>query len=274
MSNIRGAQVLITGGASGIGKLMASECLRRGARRIIIWDIDQVALNDSLRAWVSEGYEVLGTVIDITSTDDIQVAASAVIEQFGSIDILINNAGIITGKLFEDHTHSEIDRTMQVNTQAMMHITRAFLPAMIASGRGHLVNIASAAGMASNPRMSVYVASKWAVIGWSESVRLELEAKGLDLHVTTVTPFYISTGMFDGVRSPIVPIVRPDRAACKILNDVERNRIFSRMPWIVYAMPFFRGILPQRWFDVLIGKWFGIHESMRGFRGRAEKQNA
>ena len=121
--------------------------------------------------------------------------------------------------------------------------------------------------------MSVYVASKWAVIGWSESVRLELEAKGLDLHVTTVTPFYISTGMFDGVRSPIVPIVRPERAARKILDDVERNRIFSRMPWIVYAMPFFRGILPQRWFDVLIGKWFGIHESMRGFRGRAEKQH-
>jgi hypothetical protein len=77
--------------------------------------------------------------------------------------------------------------------------------------------------------------------------------------------------MFEGVRSPIVPIVRPDRAARKILDDVERNRIFSRMPWIVFAMPFFRGILPQRWFDVLIGKWFGIHDSMRGFRGRAEK---
>lgn len=272
MSNIRGAQVLITGGASGIGRLMVEECLRRGARRVIIWDTNPDPLADRVRSWVSEGHQVILKAIDITHTEEVRKAATAITERLGPVDILINNAGIITGKLFEDHTHAEIDRTMQVNSQAMMHITLAFLPAMLLAGRGHLVNIASAAGMASNPQMSVYVASKWAVIGWSESVRLELEAKGGDFHVTTVTPFYISTGMFDGVRSPIVPIVRPERAARKILNDVERNRIFSRMPWIVHAMPFFRGILPQRWFDVLIGKWFGIHESMRGFRGRYEKR--
>lgn len=272
MSNIRGAQVLITGGASGIGKLMAEESLRRGARRVIIWDIDPNGLAASVQQWKVEGYDVHGEVIDITKTDVVRLTAVRMLEQFGPVDILINNAGIIIGKLFEEHTHDDIELTMNVNTQAMMHVTLAFLPAMINAGRGHLVNIASAAGMASNPRMSVYVASKWAVIGWSESVRLELEARGSDLHVTTVTPFYISTGMFEGVRSPIVPIVRPVRAARKILDDVERNRIFSRMPWIVFAMPFFRGILPQRWFDVLIGKWFGIHDSMRGFRGRADKR--
>ena len=272
MSHIRGAQVLITGGASGIGRLMAEDCLRRGARRVIIWDLNPDPLAEKVRTWVSEGHQVMVKAIDITSTEEVCQAAKSITEEFGPVDILINNAGIITGKLFEDHTHAEIDRTMQVNTQAMMHITLAFLPAMLKAGRGHLVNIASAAGMASNPRMSVYVASKWAVIGWSESVRLELEARGGDLHVTTVTPFYISTGMFEGVRSPIVPIVRPERAARKILDDVERNRIFSRMPWIVFAMPFFRGILPQRWFDALIGKWFGIHASMQGFRGRVEKR--
>ncbi|MEY4886394.1 MAG: hypothetical protein RL151_1703 [Bacteroidota bacterium] len=271
MSNIRGAQVLITGGASGIGRLMAQESLRRGAARVILWDIDPNALAASVQQLKDEGYDVHGEVIDITKTDDVRLTANRILQQFGTVDILINNAGVIIGKLFEEHKHDDIDRTMQVNTLAMMHVTLAFLPTMIKAGRGHLVNIASAAGMASNPRMSVYVASKWAVIGWSESVRLELESRVGDFHVTTVTPFYISTGMFEGVRSPIVPIVRPDRAARKILDDVERNRIFSRMPWIVFAMPFFRGILPQRWFDVLIGKWFGIHDSMRGFRGRTEK---
>ena len=271
MSNIRGAQVLITGGASGIGRLIAEGCLRRGARRVIIWDKDPAPLSDAVRSWVSEGHQVMVKAIDITQTDEVIKAAKAITDRLGPVDILVNNAGIVTGKLFEDHSHAEIDRTMQVNTQAMMHITLAFLPAMLEAGRGHLVNIASAAGMASNPRLSVYVASKWAVIGWSESLRLELEAKGADLHVTTVTPFYIGTGMFEGVRSPIVPIVRPERAARRILDDVERNRIFSRMPWIVYAMPFFRGVLPQRWFDTLIGKWFGIHNSMHGFRGRDEQ---
>lgn len=271
MSNIRGAQVLITGGASGIGRLMAEGCLRRGARRVIIWDKDPAPLSEAVRSWVSEGHQVIVKAIDITQTDEVIKAAKAITDRLGPVDILVNNAGIVTGKLFEDHAHAEIDRTIQVNTLAMMHITLAFLPAMLEAGRGHLVNIASAAGMASNPRLSVYVASKWAVIGWSESLRLELEAKGGDLHVTTVTPFYIGTGMFEGVRSPIVPIVRPERAARRILDDVERNRIFSRMPWIVYAMPFFRGVLPQRWFDTLIGKWFGIHNSMQGFRGRDEQ---
>lgn len=271
MSNIRGAQVLITGGASGIGKLMAQESLHRGARRVILWDLNKDGLDAFVQQMKNEGYDVHGEVIDITKTAEVRRAANGIFQQFGPVDILINNAGIIIGKLFEEHSHDEIDRTMSVNTQAMMHVTLAFLPAMINAGRGHLVNVASAAGMASNPRMSVYVASKWAVIGWSESVRLELESRGSDFHVTTVTPFYISTGMFDGVSSPIVPIVRPERAARKILDDVERNKIFSRMPWIVFAMPFFRGILPQRWFDVLIGKWFGIHDSMRGFRGRIDK---
>lgn len=122
--------------------------------------------------------------------------------------------------------------------------------------------------MASNPQMSVYVASKWAVIGWSESLRIELENRSKGIHVTTVTPFYISTGMFEGVRSPIVPIVRPEKAARRIIRDIEKNRIFSRMPWIVYAMPFVHGILPQRWYDFVIGKWFGIHNSMKSFKGR------
>jgi all-trans-retinol dehydrogenase (NAD+) len=271
MSNISGAQVLITGGASGIGRLMAGEFLSRGARRVIIWDADGEALAETLQSLGAKGKEVAGECIDITRTDDVCAAADRICKTFGPPEILVNNAGIVTGKLFEHHTHAEIDRTMQVNTLAMMQVTRAFLPSILTHGRGHLVNIASAAGMASNPQMSVYVASKWAVIGWSECMRLELEAYGPQFHVTTVTPFYISTGMFDGVRSPIVPIVRPERAVMQILRDIERNRIYSRMPWIVYAMPFFRGILPQRWYDVLIGKWFGIHRSMSGFRGRSGK---
>lgn len=267
MSQVRDATVLITGGAAGIGKIMGRICLEKGARKLIIWDINQALLDETVRAFRDAGYQAEGYAVDITNTAVVQKTARECLDQHGPVDILINNAGIVVGKFFTEHSHADIDRTMQVNTQAMMHITLEFLPAMVSRKHGHIVNISSAAGMAANPQMSIYVASKWAVLGWSETLRLELESRHEGLHVTTVTPFYISTGMFSGVRSPIVPIVRPESAAAQIIRAVEKNRIYCRMPWIVYAMPFFKGILPQRWYDALIGKWFGIYRSMSEFRG-------
>ena len=268
MSQINNATVLITGGASGIGRLMGEVCLDKGAKRLIIWDIDAPALTETTADLTCKGHTVISNLIDITDTDAVIQTAKQILNTYGPVDILINNAGIVVGKFFEEHSHSEIDITMQINTQAMMHITREFLPAMISAQNGHIVNISSAAGLAANPQMAVYVASKWAVIGWSETLRLELESKSKGLHVTTVTPFYISTGMFEGVKSPIVPIVKPASAARQIISAIEKNKVFCRMPWIVYAMPFFKGILPQRWFDALIGKWFGIYSSMEQFKGK------
>jgi hypothetical protein len=270
MSKIKNATVLITGGASGIGRLMGECCLEKGAKRLLIWDMDAEKLIATTADLKSKGYEVISDLIDITDTEAVIKSAKHILNAYGPVDILINNAGIVVGKFFEEHSHTEIDKTMQINTQAMMHITREFLPAMISAQKGHIVNIASAAGLAANPQMAVYVASKWAVIGWSETLRLELESKSKGLHVTTVTPFYISTGMFEGVRSPIVPIVKPASAARQIIRAIEKNKIFCRMPWIVYAMPFFKGILPQRWFDALIGKLFGIYSSMDHFKGKVK----
>jgi hypothetical protein len=268
VSQIKNATILITGGASGIGRIMGELCLEKNAKRLIIWDIDGEKLNETIADLKIRGYDVTGNNIDITDTEAVIQKAKQILNNFGPVDILINNAGIVVGKFFEEHSHSDIDKTMQINTQAMMHITREFLPAMISAQNGHIVNISSAAGLAANPQMAVYVASKWAVIGWSETLRLELESKSKGLHVTTVTPFYISTGMFEGVKSPIVPIVKPASAARQIISAIEKNKVFCRIPWIVYAMPFFKGILPQRWFDALIGKWFGIYSSMEQFKGK------
>lgn len=267
MSQIQDAVVLITGGASGIGKIMGRICLEKGARKLIIWDINARQLDETLQELRASGFPAYGYIVDVTNTDVVVKTAKENLVEHERMDLLINNAGIVVGKFFTEHTHAEIDRTIQVNTQALMHITLEFLPAMIQRKQGHIVNISSAAGMAANPQMSVYVASKWAVLGWSETLRLELEARHTGLHVTSVTPFYIGTEMFKGVRSPIVPIVNPETAAKQIIRAIEKNRIYCRMPSIVYAMPFFKGILPQRWYDALIGKWFGIYSSMKAFRG-------
>lgn len=268
MSDIRNKTVLVTGGASGIGKLMGELCMQEGARRLIIWDIDRKKTEETVAEFVGKGFEVHTYHVDVSNTEEVKMAAKDIHEKWGGIDLLFNNAGVIIGKDFCDHTHRDIDFTMNINASALMHIALEFLPAMIRRGSGHIVNIASAAGMTANPKMSVYVASKWAVIGWSESLRLELESLHKNLHVTTVTPFYINTGMFDGVKSPIISILDPHKAARKIIRGVKRNKIYVRMPGIVYALPFLKGILPQRWLDVVVGKWFGIYKSMLEFRGK------
>lgn len=272
LSIIANKTVLVTGGASGIGKLMGENCLQRGARRLIIWDIDAEKLNFVKDEFIKQGYDVIATTINLTDTPAIQEAAKEITALYGGVDILFNNAGIITSNLFfHDMEHAEIDRTMQVNTQAHMHVTLALLPAMIHKKSGHIVNISSAAGFIPNPRLSVYCASKHALTGWSESLRLELERMDGDFHVTTVTPAYIDTGMFAGVRSPLIPIAKPATAAQSIIKGVLKNKICVRIPLIVYIAPFFRGILPQRWSDFLIGRVFGFAKSMDDFKGRNAK---
>ncbi len=268
MSQIKDSTVLITGGASGIGKLMGEMCLQQGAKRLIIWDIDREKTAELASALQTEGYDVYMYNTDVSRIDETVVAANDIKQKFGGIDILFNNAGVIVGKEFQHHTHGDIDFTMSINTNALMHVALEFIPGMIEKKKGHIINIASAAGLFAVPKMSVYVASKHAVVGWSESIRLELEAISKDLHVTTVTPSYINTGMFEGVRSPVVPILKPEKAARKIIAGVKKNKIFVRMPRIVYLLPFLKGILPQRWLDVIVGKWFGFHKSMDAFKGK------
>jgi hypothetical protein len=148
-----------------------------------------------------------------------------------------------------------------------MHLTLELLPSMTGRGSGHIVNIASAAGLVANPRMSVYCASKWAVIGWSDSLRLEMERLRTGVRVTTVTPFYINTGMFAGVRS-VIPILEPEEAVRRILRGVARNRVFVRMPGIIYLLPLVRGLLPLRAFDWFVGTVLGVYKTMNGFKGR------
>lgn len=269
MSTIKNTTVLITGGASGIGKLMGELCLKEGAKRLIIWDIDREKTKETDDAFTKMGYEVHSYYVDVRNVDEIVLAANDIKQKWGGIDLLFNNAGVISGnKPFHEFLHSDIDFTMRINAEALMHVALEFLPGMIEKKQGHIVNIASAAGLIPNPKLSVYCASKHAVIGWGESMRLELEQISKDLHVTTVTPSYISTGMFEGVRSPLIPIVRPEKAASAIINGVKRNKIFVRMPWIVYAVPFYKGILPVRWMNFMTGKLFGFHKSMDGFKGR------
>lgn len=272
MTKFKNKTVLITGGAAGIGKVMAHKILEQGASRMILWDVNKENLEFTTKELKGFGFEVFSYIVDVSDIELVKQIAQKVKNKVGKVDILINNAGIVVGKYFHEHTHGDIDLSMNINTSALMHITLEFLNDMISAGEGHIVNIASAAGMVSNPKMSIYCASKWAAIGWSDSLRLEMERISKNVKVTTVTPYYIITGMFNGVKSRIIPIVKPETAANKIVKAIRRNKIFIRMPWLVYLLPLIKGILPVRWFDLVIGKGFGIYKTMNEFKGHVSKQ--
>ncbi len=268
MTKIKDKTVLITGGASGMGKLLAKKCLIRGAKEVVLWDINEEALNATTAEFERLSYTVHPYVVDVSNAEDIEWAAKDVLSHVGSVDILFNNAGIVIGKSFVEHSDAEIQRTIDINVLGVMRVCKAFLPTMIAKGNGHVINIASAAGLVPNPNMSVYASSKWAVIGWSESLRLELEDLEEDLRVLTVTPSYINTGMFDGVKAPMLtPIMQPNDVVNRIIKAVEQNEIILRAPFIVKSVPILRGILPTRVFDFVAEK-MGVYASMDEFKGK------
>ncbi len=271
----RNANVLITGGASGIGRIMGRMALEKGASCLIIWDINPNNMASATNELGRFG-KVKGYIVDVSKNELVTEAYNKVVNECGDVDILINCAGIVTSnKTFDKMTADEIVRTMNINTIAPMFVTRAMLPDMIRRNRGHICTITSAGGMLSNPKMSVYAASKWGATGWSDSVRIELQNMKSDVHVTTVAPYYINTGMFDGVRSRIIPILKPEYASRRIIESIERDRSFKGIPFGFHFIRFWQAILPTRRFDWLFGEVFGIYHTMDEFTGRqSRKQSA
>ena len=268
MTQIKGSSVLITGGASGLGRLMGRMVLEKGARCLIIWDINEENIQKT-KAEMKRLGRVEGFRVDVADAENVNCQFEETTRLCGDVDILINCAGIVTGnKTFDQQTVSEIERTMNINAIAPMLVAQQALPGMIARNHGHICNIASAAGMISNPKMSVYVASKWAVIGWSDSVRIELKEAKSKVRITTIAPYFINTGMFDGVESRIFPILKPEPTARKIIRSIEHDKDFKGLPWSFHFIRFMQGILPTSWFDTILGKWFGIYSAMDHFTGR------
>ena len=272
MSKFKEKIVLITGGASGIGKLMGEMSLKKGASALVIWDINQASI-DATVAEMSQWGKVHGYRVDVSNHEMVSGCDTQVKSEVGNVDILINCAGIITSnKTFNLCSADEIDRTMKVNALAPMYVALQVLPDMLKRNSGHICNIASAGGMLSNPKMSIYAASKWAAIGWSDSVRIELQEMKSKVRITTIAPYYITTGMFDGVKSKVFPLLKPEKVAKRILGAIESdNKFLMLMPWIPKAhhvMRMLQAILPMRVFDWFAGDLLGIYHAMDNFTGR------
>ena len=268
MYSIAGKTMLVTGGSRGMGKLFCEHGVAEGAK-IIIWAIDEQTMKETAEELTRRGGEVYTYKVDVSDRKAIENAAENVLKEHGTVDILINNAGVVVSAYFWEHTNDQIEKTMRINSEALMYICRAFLPGMMEKGAGRIVNMASAAGLISNPKMSVYCASKWAVNGWSDSLRLELEEKGYhNICVTTVTPGYVNTGMFEGAKAPLLtPILEPEPFVQKVWESIKKGKVVVRSPWTVYLVAMMKGILPIRLFDFIFGNIFGVYKSMDEFKG-------
>lgn len=267
--SLNDSTVLITGGGSGIGRLMALECARRGAR-IVIWDLDAAngrAVAAELRA---AGFEATSQAVNVADDAAVAKAARAVITKLGGVDVLINNAGIVNGKPLLEGTNDGIRRTFDVNVVAHYWTTRAFVPGMIDRNRGRVVTIASASGLVGVSKLTDYSASKHAVIGFTESLRNELRGAGSAVNTLTVNPFYISTGLFDGVATKVpwlLPILKPEAVASAVVRAIESNALTLNLPRLVGIVPVLR-FLPTRAFD-WVADLLGVNQTMDQFRGRA-----
>jgi all-trans-retinol dehydrogenase (NAD+) len=270
MTSFADKNVLITGSASGIGRLMAQKIAARGAN-VILWDINVAGLEelcDQLQQW---GYRVAAYhQCDLSDREEIADTAKRVLAEQGTVDILINNAGIVSGKPLLELSNEAIERTFAINTLSLFWTTRAFLPGMIAKRSGHVVTIASAGGLIGVPKMTDYSASKFAAVGFDESLRVELKRLGhKGIRTTVVCPYYINTGMFQGVKTRIpwlLPIQEPNDAANKIVEAIEKNKQRLIMP--PFALVTYPGrLLPLPLFD-RIAEFVGINKSMDDFTGR------
>ncbi len=269
MTDVRDRVALVTGGASGIGRLLALELARRGAVPVV-WDVDEERLSATIEELGRlSSRRARGYTCDVRDPDAVRSTAERVHDEVGDPTILVNNAGVVSGARLLDLPDEAIRRTFDVNVLALFWVTKAFLPAMVDAGGGHVVTMASAAGLVGVARQTDYSASKHAAVGFDESLRAELHRIAPRVRTTVVCPYYVDTGMFEGVRTRVpflLPILRQEDVALRIADAIAKDRQVLVLPPIVRLIPALR-LLPSAAFDWVMDL-FGVNVSMDHFVGR------
>ena len=206
-----------------------------------IWDLDaEGADRVALEASEAGASSAHAFTCDVSDREQVYARADETRAAAGDVDVLVNNAGIVSGRPLLELPDERIERTFAVNTLALFWTTKAFLPAMKARGSGHVVTVASAAGLIGTARETDYAASKFAAVGFNESLRQELRRSARGVRTTVVCPFYIDTGMFQGVKTRfplLLPVLKEQQVADRVLKAIRRNTPQVQMPWMVQTLP-------------------------------------
>jgi len=270
--------VYITGAASGIGRLLAFKFAEQGATVVLVdKDEAQLAKTRAEMLAIHDTKRVHAFACDLAVREETYETMHRAAHNAGPCTILINNAGIVTGKKLLESPDELIELSFRVNSLAHFWTIKAALPAMLEANRGHIVTVASSAGLLGVPGLADYCASKFAAVGLDESLRLELrKLHKTGVKTTCVCPLYIDTGMFEGAVAKFprfAPFLSPEYAASKIVRAVRCNQQMLIMPFAAHLTPLLKGLLPS---DVAadIADWFGVLDSMDAFKGRAAPSSA
>ncbi|KAG9436078.1 estradiol 17-beta-dehydrogenase 11 [Apis mellifera carnica] len=220
IKSVKGEIALVTGGAGGIGRLIAIKLAKLGAH-VVIWDINRIGLESTVQEIRHNGGKCWGYYCDITNKEEIYRMAKIVQIEVGSVTLLINNAGYVSGKIFWELSDVEIDRTYKVNILSHYWINKTFLKDMMKNNHGHIVTVASVAGLLGTYKCTDYSATKFAAIGYHESLFTELKTHGYDgIHATLICPYFINTGMFHGVEPRLMPMLEPEYVAQEVVSGI------------------------------------------------------
>jgi short-subunit dehydrogenase len=231
MREIRGKTVLITGAASGIGRAIALRLADEGATLFLV-DIDEKGLADVAAESRTRGVEVITRRCNVAEPREISATVAEALSRWNGVDILVNNAGITyygkTERMAADHW----DKLMRVNLLSHIQFTRELLPSLLARREAHILNVCSVLGLVGMPKVAAYCASKFAMVGFSESLRNELGRQGLG--VTALCPGFVRTNLFTNAPleakveehklPPTAICTTPDRVANAAVKAIYRNR--------------------------------------------------
>ena len=265
MKNLADKVVVITGAGSGIGRALALNLAGKGAL-LALSDVDEAGLAETVDLAKAAGAkEVRSDRIDVADRAAMTTYADAVADQFGRVNVVVNNAGVALAGDFVDLAYDDIDWIIGINFWGVVHGTKAFLPHLIASGEGHLVNLSSLFGLLSIPGQSMYNASKYAVRGMTEAIREEMLIAGHPVGVTSVHPGGIKTAIARNARVSAkenkeataklfdkkLARMTPDRAAEIIVRGIEKNQARVLVGLDAHALHTFAKFTGSRYQDIV-----------------------
>jgi all-trans-retinol dehydrogenase (NAD+) len=259
MKTLKGKKAIVTGGAMGFGYHTCKRLLSEGVA-VTIWDLNEEAMHEAKADLEKTGGTVYCHPCDVSDKDRVFELAKTACKEMGQVDILINNAGFTRVGYFTEIPLEQTLRVLEVNINALLYTTYCLLPAMLERNSGHIVNVGSIGSFSSSPGMIGYYTSKYAVLGMSDTLRLECKMKGkTGVHVTSVHPSIAGTGMFEtaekakGMMAKLTPVIEHDDVAKLIVErGLKKNSPIVAVPRMMYMLRAFVGLIPVSWMDKFV----------------------